>query len=98
MTSTLKLDSGLQHLEDWADTASQTEKNHLYKALFAVSGRTVHHHYGVLTDKENRNAHFVLVREDLVLKVNYSDQDTFDIAYIGSMAGAPGFDLALQAH
>jgi hypothetical protein len=93
----LKLDNGLQQLEDWADAAPHIHKNQLYKALFAVTDGTVHHNYGVLQDKENPNAHFVLVREDLVLKVNYSGPGAFEIAYIGPMEDAPGIGLALQA-
>jgi hypothetical protein len=93
----LKLDSSaLQRLEEWADNARQTHKNQLYKALFAVSDGTVGHHYGVLAGKEEPNEHFVMVREDVVLKVNYPDSGTFGISYIGPLEDAPGIDLALQ--
>jgi hypothetical protein len=92
-----KLDSGLQELEKWADRARQVQKNQLYKALFAVTDGSVCHTYGVLQDTEDANARFVLVREDLVLKVNYSDQDSFGILYIGPLEGAPGLNLALDA-
>jgi hypothetical protein len=93
----LKLDNGLQQLEEWADNARQVHKNQLYKALFAVTDGSVCHSYGVLQDKENPNAHFVMVREDLVLKVNYPDSGSFGISYIGPMEDAPGISLALQA-
>jgi hypothetical protein len=93
----LKLDSGLPQLEEWADNARQAQKNQVYKALFAVTDGSVGHHYGVLADKEDPNAHFVLVREDLVLKVTYTDSASFGISYIGPLAGAPGISLALQA-
>ena len=93
----LKLDSGLQQLEEWAETARQAHKNQLYKALFAVTDGSVCGSYGVLQDKEIGNAHFVLVREDLVLKVNYPDADSFGILYIGPLEDAPGLDLALEA-
>ena len=94
---TLKLDSGWQQLEEWADNARHLEKNHLYKALFAITDGSVGHHYGLLQDKEDPHAHFILVREDLVLKVNYPDRDSFGISYIGPLEGAPGISLALQA-
>jgi alkyl hydroperoxide reductase subunit AhpC len=93
----LKLDSGLQQLEEWAEDARQTQKNQVYKALFAITDGSVASSYGVLADKEDPNAHFVLVREDLVIKVNYPDRDTFGISYIGPLADAPGIHLAFQA-
>ncbi|HEV8563062.1 MAG TPA: DUF6235 family protein [Actinophytocola sp.] len=93
----LKLDSGLQQLEEWADNARQAQKNQVYKALFAITDGTVGRNYGVLADKEDPNAHFVLVREDLVIKVNYPDRGSFGISYIGPLEGAPGISLAFQA-
>jgi hypothetical protein len=94
----LKLDtSALRQLEEWADDARQTHKNQLYKALFAIADGTVGQHYGVLAGKENPGTHFVLVREDLVLKVDYLDGDSFGISYIGALEDAPGIDLVLQA-
>lgn len=91
-----KLDGGIDYLEEWADKARQVQKNHLYKALFAVTDGSVFSTHGVLQDTENPHAKFVLVREDLVLKVSYT-QDTFGILYIGPLEGAPGLNLALDA-
>jgi hypothetical protein len=93
----LKLESGLELLDEWAARARQTAKNHLYKALFAITDGSVYHRYGVLQDQENPNAHFVLVRDDLVLKVNYQSRESFGILFIGPLASAPGLDLALEA-
>jgi hypothetical protein len=97
MVKHLTLDSGLRQLEEWADTAHQVHKNQLYKALFAITDRSVSHRYAVLQDTEDSRAHFVLVREDLVLKVNYPDDGTYGISYIGPMDDAPGIIPALQA-
>jgi hypothetical protein len=96
-TTNLKLDNGIQQLEDWAGTAHQVHRNHLYKALFAIIDGSAADHYVVLQDKENANARFVLVREDLVLKVNYPADGSFGIDYIGPMDDAPGITLALAA-
>ena len=93
----LKMNTGLQHLDEWAETAGQVHKNQLYKALFAITDGSVASSYGVLQDKENPNAQFVLVREDLVLKVDYPDTDSFGITYVGPLVGAPGLGLALEA-
>ena len=62
-----------------------------------ITDGSVTNHYVVLQDKENTHARFVLVREDLVLKVNYPTADSFGIDYIGPMDDAPGISLALQA-
>ena len=94
---TYKMSAGFEQLEEWADGASHVQKNQLYKALFTVTEGSVYHHYGVLQDKETLDARFVLVREDLVLKVNYPDTDSFGILYIGPLEGAPGLNLALEA-
>ena len=93
----LKMNSGVQQLEDWTDSAGQVHKNQLYKALFAVTDGSVSSNYGVIQDKENENAHFVLVREDLVLKVDYPDAESFGISYIGPLENAPGLGMALEA-
>src|SRR2546422_2104084 len=95
-TQNLKMDNGMQQLEVWADTAHQVHKNYLYKALFAVTDGSVAQRYTVLHSKEETTARFVLVRDDLVLKVTYPDADTFAIDYIGPMDDAPGIGLALQ--
>jgi hypothetical protein len=91
-----KLESGIDQLEAWAAKARQVQKNHLYKALFAVTDGSVFTTHGVLQDTENPHAKFVLVREDLVLKIRYSE-DAFGILYIGPLEGAPGLNLALDA-
>jgi hypothetical protein len=100
MTNSVKrfrLDTGLPQLEEWSDRARQAQKNVLYKALFAVTDGSVFRDYGVLQDVEDPNAHFVLVREDLVLKVVYAERDSFGILYIGPLESAPGLDVALDA-
>jgi hypothetical protein len=94
-TKNLKMDNGMRQLEVWADTAHQVHKNHLYKALFAVTDGSVANHYAVLRGTEE-TTRFVLVREDLVLKVTYPDADSFTIDYIGPMDDAPGIGPALQ--
>ncbi|MFL6143015.1 MAG: DUF6235 family protein [Labedaea sp.] len=91
-----RLDTGVRQLEDWADRARQGQKNQLYKALFAVTDGSVFRDYAVLEDVENPNAHFILVREDLVLKVVYTEPGSFGILYIGPLESAPGLDLAID--
>src|SRR5690349_17336665 len=92
-----KLDTGLPYLEEWSDRARQGHKNMLYKALFAVTDGSVFRDFGVLQDVEDPNAHFVLVREDLVLKIVYAEPGSFGILFIGPLESAPGLGLALDA-
>jgi hypothetical protein len=91
-----KLAVGLDQLEEWSDGARQAHKNVLYKALFSVTDGSVFYNYGVLRGAENHSEFFVLIREDLVLKIEFPDESTFGILYIGPLEGAPGLDLALE--
>jgi|RhiMethySRZTD1v2_1073278.scaffolds.fasta_scaffold4346606_1 hypothetical protein len=95
-TRTFKLTTGLEHLEDWSGGAGQAHKNILYKALFTVPDGSVFYNYGVLRAADNPFEFFVLIREDLVLKISFPDESSFGILYIGPLEGAPGLDLALE--
>ncbi|HEU5475361.1 MAG TPA: DUF6235 family protein [Actinophytocola sp.] len=92
----VRLTAGLAELDAWAAGARQSQKNVLYKALFAVTDGTVYHRYDILQDAVNASEHFVLIREDLVLKFSYADGENFGILYIGPLESAPGLDLALD--
>ncbi|HET9139104.1 DUF6235 family protein [Actinophytocola sp.] len=96
MEQRMRLSGGLEQLDEWAAEARQSQKNVLYKALFAVTEGSVYHRYGILVDPMNTSEHFVLVREDLVLKFRYEDAGSFGILYIGPLETAPGLDLALD--
>ena len=89
-----KLGTGLEQLEEWAGQARQSQKNVLYKALFAVIDGSVFNHYDVLRDALNSWEFFVLIREEIVLKICYTDATSFGILYIGPLKDAPGLDLA----
>lgn len=91
-----KLNAGLHELEQWAETARQAQKNVLYKALFSVTDGSVFRQYSILRDAQNPWEHFVLVRENLVLKISFQDPGSFGILYIGPLDGAPRLDLALD--
>jgi hypothetical protein len=82
----LRLSLGMARLEQWAAAANQTEKNSLYKMLFAVADGSVFRTYKVLDDVQEVGEFFVLVREDLVVKVNFPRPGTFGVLYIGAPA------------
>ncbi|MGX7826125.1 DUF6235 family protein [Actinokineospora sp. 24-640] len=89
----LRLSLGMTHLEEWAATAGQADKNALYKMLFAVADGSVFRTYKVLDDVQMVGEFFVLVREDLVVKVSFPRPGTFGVLYIGSPAEGPFRDV-----
>jgi uncharacterized protein DUF6235 len=87
--SRLRLSSGLELLDQWADGAGQAAKNVMYKALFAILEGSVFRSYDIV-DHEARPGEFtVMVRDDLVVRVRVHDADTtFGIDFIGRVDGA----------
>lgn len=91
----LRMDTGIAVLEEWADGATQRDKNTVYAALFAMTDRTIFRSYRVVDDALRLNEFFVLLG-DLVLKMTVHCHDSFGIVYIGPHAGAPGLASALD--
>jgi hypothetical protein len=91
-----RLNMGMACLEKWAATANQAQKNAVYEALFAVSDGSVRHTHKVLDDVQRTGEFFVLLRDNLVVKVGIHPFNTFSIVYIGSLDDAPdiGLDVA----
>jgi len=78
-----RLNQGMTLLENWAATASQIDKNAVYKALFAVAEGTVFRTHKVLDDVHQAREFFVMVRPDVVVKIRFHETDAFGILYIG---------------
>jgi hypothetical protein len=89
----IRLESGLDWLEQWSASAGQVEQNAVYKALFAVADGSVLWTYLTFDDMERPDQFFVLVRPELVIKVAFRGPESFGIVYIGTPCGAPGYDL-----
>lgn len=87
-TARFRLESGLDVLDEWAQNASQSKKNALYKALFAMQDGSLFHTYRVIDDFQRANELYVVVRDDLVIKIRINGLDVFDIVSIGSVADA----------
>jgi Family of unknown function (DUF6235) len=85
-----RMDTGLEVLEDWAATATQSEKNAVYKALFAVADGSVFKAYRIVDDWQQLSEFFVVIRDDLLLKICVHSFDSYGIVYIGAQEGAPG--------
>jgi hypothetical protein len=87
--SKFRMETGLEVLEDWAETASQTKKNAVYKALFAMQDGSLFRTYRVIDDFQRPNELFVILRKDLVLKLRVNCFDSFGIVRIGPRDDSP---------
>lgn len=92
-----RMETGFEVLEKWTAGARQCRKNVVYRALFAVADGSVFRTYRIVDDFQHANEFFVVLAEDLVLKVRVHDFDSFGIVYIGQCADAPSFDLGAAA-
>ena len=85
-----RLDTGIDVLEKWADGASEREKNAVYSALCAMTDHTLFRTHRVIDDVARLSEFFVLLQDDLVLKLRVHCFDSYGIVYIGPRTGAPG--------
>ncbi|HEY7596965.1 MAG TPA: DUF6235 family protein [Actinophytocola sp.] len=85
-----RMDTGMDVLESWAPGASQSAKDAVYAALFAMTDRSLVRDHRVVEDGMELSEFFVLLRDDLVLKLRVHCYDSFGVVYVGPRAGAPG--------
>ena len=78
-----RMENGLDVLDVWAETASQSKKNAIYKALFAMQDGSLFRSYRVIDDFQRPNEVLVIVKDDLVMKIRINSLDSFDIVAIG---------------
>ncbi|HWM07016.1 MAG TPA: DUF6235 family protein [Actinophytocola sp.] len=81
--SRFRLDTGLDVLQRWADTAGQSKKNAIYKALFAMLDGSLFRTYRIVDDFQRPSELYVIVKDDLVLKIRINCFDSFGIVHIG---------------
>jgi phosphoribosylaminoimidazole carboxylase (NCAIR synthetase) len=86
----LRLDTGVDVLDAWADRANNEEKNAVYAALFAMADRTLLRTYRIVEDEYELSEFFVLLGGDLVVKMRVHSYDSFGLLYVGPRAKAPG--------
>jgi hypothetical protein len=84
------MDTGLDVLETWAETAREQEKDAVYAALFAMADRSLLRTYRVVDDGLELSEFFVLLMDGLVLKLRVHCFDSFGLVYIGPGEHAPG--------
>jgi hypothetical protein len=82
-TTHFRMEDGFDVLEEWGETAGQSRKNAIYKALFALQDGTLFRSYRVIDDFQKANEVFVIVKDDLVMKIRIKSVDAFDIVAIG---------------
>ncbi|MBB4909346.1 DUF6235 family protein [Actinophytocola algeriensis] len=83
-----RLETGLEVLDDWAGNAPQAHKNAVYKALFAMLDGSLFRTYRVVDDFQRPAELYVIVRDDLVVKIRINCFDSFGIVHIGPPTGA----------
>jgi hypothetical protein len=86
MAMRLQLTAGDELLEEWAESASQAERNVVYEALFAIGDGSAFLVYDIFGDPRDPGNFLIMVKPGLVLKVNVQRADsTFEIRYIGAV-------------
>ncbi|MEV7097695.1 DUF6235 family protein [Amycolatopsis sp. NPDC051045] len=91
MAMRLQLTDGFELLEEWAESASQAERNVMYDALFAVGDGSAFLIYDIFGDPRDRSNFIVAVKPGLVLKVFLRRADSsFAIRYLGAPDGDRG--------
>jgi hypothetical protein len=91
----MRLRAGLGHLERWSATSRQAVRNAVYRALFAIGDGSVFRAYRTMRQSSSGEME-VQVRDDTVVTVRLSDEDAYDIVYIGDPQEAPGLGRAVE--
>jgi hypothetical protein len=85
-----QLNAGLDVLDIWSETAAQSARNTLYRALFAVTDGSVFRFFQTSSHRARPDEVTIYLRADLVVTISQTEADLFDITYIGPLDGAPG--------
>lgn len=83
-----RLETGIDILEDWTATASPEHRNAVHQALFAMVDGSLFRTYRIVDDYQRPNELFVVVRDDLVMKIRVNCFDSFGIVHIGPPTAA----------
>ncbi|GAA4549760.1 DUF6235 family protein [Amycolatopsis samaneae] len=88
MATRLQFTSGFDLLEEWAQAASQAERNVVYEALFSVADGSAFMIYDIFGDSENPKHFIIVVKRNLVLKFSMRRAESaFDLLYVGALQG-----------
>jgi hypothetical protein len=86
-----RLETGLDVLDAWSDAATPAHKHALHGALFSMLDGTLFRTYRVVDDFQRPSELFVIVKDDLVVKIRINSFDSFGIVHIGPPGELAGF-------
>lgn len=89
----IRMDTGMDVLAEWSESATQSERNMVYKALFSVVDGTIFKTHKTVDDWQKLSEFFVVVRDKLVIKVCVHCFDSYGVVYIGPPESAPGVGI-----
>jgi Mg2+ and Co2+ transporter CorA len=95
-TNTNHLNTGIDLLDQWSNTATQAARNTVYRALFAITDGSVFTTFHTVANPERPSELVICLRDDLVLTISHTEHGTFDIVYIGLPESAPSLCLGLD--
>lgn len=91
-----RLASGMSVLEQWSETAGQSQRNSVYKALFRIIDGSVFRECVVLGDVARSDEFSIMVKEDLIIRFSLLGLDTFAIHYIGAAEAPVDIDVDIN--
>lgn len=86
-----RLETGLEVLDNWSETAGESHKHAVHGALFSMLDGTLFRTYRIIDDYQRPSELFVIVKDDLVMKIRINCFDSFGIVHIGPPAEVAGF-------
>jgi hypothetical protein len=90
MAMRLQLIAGMDVLEEWAETATQAERNHVYEALFAVGDGSAFLVYDIFGDPRDPGNFVIIVKPGLMLKIMVQPSDcSFVVRRVGVLESEP---------
>jgi hypothetical protein len=87
-----RMTSGTDVLAEWGETANQSHKNAVYRALFSVLDGSLFRTHNLVEGFAIPSEFFVVLKQDLVVKFRMHGAESFGVAYIGPWDDAPGVD------
>ncbi|MFD9893995.1 DUF6235 family protein [Amycolatopsis sp. NPDC059027] len=86
MAMRLQLTSGIEILEEWAQAASQADRNVIYEALFSIADGSAFLVYDIFGDGRNPHNFVIVVKRNLVIKFNMRrSESSFELIYVGDL-------------
>lgn len=85
-----RMDTGTEVLASWSETASQSDRNAVYRTLFSILDGSIFHTHNLVEGFAVPSEFFVVLKHDVVVKLRVHGAGSFGIVYIGPWIDAPG--------